>query len=116
MAVQPADVLTARALTNLQLDYGRTPRGLSQKQIRRFALAATRNAETFGKKLPRSRDAQARAVKESLLLGATRAAQFASRRLVQCCTNSSSNTNCILTSTNDFNCGVISMSASSSHA
>ena len=82
MVDQPADVSTARAETDSLLDRGHRPRRLSRKQTRHSGRAATRNAAKFYEELPRSRDAQARAVNKTLLLGAALAPPLASRRLV----------------------------------
>ena len=82
MANQPANVSTVRKETDSLLDRGRTPRRLSRKQIRQFALAATRNAAKFGEESPRSCYSLARAVNETLFLRAAKALRYASRRLV----------------------------------
>ena len=82
MIDQPADVPTARAETDSLLDRGPTPRKLSRKQTRHSARAATRNAAKFDEESPHSRDAQARAVNETLPLKAALAPRLESRRVV----------------------------------
>ena len=83
MADQPAYVPTARAKTDSLLDRGRTLCRLSRVQTRQIVRAASRNVARFDEKLPRNRDVPARAVNETLPLGAARAPRFASRRLVR---------------------------------
>ena len=83
MAYQPADVPTARAKTDSILDRDRTLCRPSRVKTRQLLRAATRNVARFDEDLLRNRDAQARAVKETLPLGAVRALRFASKRLVR---------------------------------
>ena len=82
MVDQPVDIPTARAETDSLLDRGHRPRRVSRKQTRHSARATTKNAAQFNEELPRSRDAQARAVNEILPLGAALAPRLASRRFV----------------------------------
>ena len=117
MADQPADVPTACAETDSLLDRGHRPRRLSRKQTRHSARAATRNAAKFDEESPHSRYAEARAVNETLPLGAVLAPRLASRRLVHYNVSpTSSNTCCVHTLANGFSCGFSSISASSSRA
>ena len=82
MADQPPDVPTARAKTDSLLDRGHRLRRLSRKQTRHSARAATRNSAKFDEESRHTRDAQARAVNETLPLGAALAPRLASKRLV----------------------------------
>ena len=82
MADQPAYVPTACAETDSLLDRGHRPRRHSRKQTRHTVRAATRKAAKFDDDSPHIRDAQARAVNETLSLDAVLAPRLASRRLV----------------------------------